>query len=82
MVDRRLRMSLLEGQELAIEPLSKLIQSDVVRKEEAMRQLRRIAVCSATGQAVGTAAPLAMRDSVTQGIRMSLGYRRLQLARK
>jgi ribulose 1,5-bisphosphate synthetase/thiazole synthase len=36
-------------------------------EEEAMGQLRLIPVCSATGQAAGTAAALAVRDGVTPG---------------
>jgi hypothetical protein len=35
--------------------------------EEAMGQLRLIPVCSATGQAAGTAAALAAREGVTPG---------------
>jgi hypothetical protein len=36
-------------------------------EEEAMGQLRLIPVCSATGQAAGTAAALAVREGVTPG---------------
>jgi hypothetical protein len=35
--------------------------------EEAMGQLRLIPVCSATGEAAGTAAALAVREGVTPG---------------
>ena len=50
-------------------------------EEEAMGQLRLIPVCSATGQAAGTAAALAAREDVTPG-KLDISQVQTQLAKQ